>query len=399
MKKFLSLLFVFFIFISGASAQMEWTDVPSLKEAYKDYLYIGFATPDRMLKNRMVQNGLNYHADCITMENEFKPDFIFAWQTPTSYKDFTGEDGNIYKVPENFPNFNGMNELMSAAKNAGVKMRGHVLVWHSQTPDWFFRENYQKGKPLVDKNTMNARLEWYIKSVLENVKNWEDENNNGERIIFAWDVVNEAISDGATVNQILRNSNSNWYTIYKSDTFIVNAFRYANKYAPKDVLLVYNDYGCSSIAKNKAISQLIQNIQAAPDARIDAVGMQTHVSIGNPRISGGAGSFESAIQNFLSLGIDVQITEMDLSNGDRPYDGEVQKKAYKEYFEMFLRNRKTPEKNGIMGVTFWGLLDEQSWIYKPNPGSKVYHKPLLFEGGFDTKPAFYGVLEAAESIK
>lgn len=399
MKKILSLFLLLGIFISNAAAQIDWLDAPSLKEAYGEYFYIGFATPDRMLKNRMVQNGLNYHADCITMENEFKPDFIFAWQTPTTYTDFTGEDGNTYKVPKNFPNFNGMNELMANAKKAGVKMRGHVLVWHSQTPDWFFREDYRKGKALVDKDTMNARMEWYIKSVLENVKAWEDKNNDGERIIFAWDVVNEAVSDNPTLKQYLRTNGSNWYSIYKDESFIINAFRYANKYAPKDVLLVYNDYGCSSIAKNKAIMKLVENIKATPDARIDAVGMQTHVSIGNPRISGGLGTFEGAIQNFLSLGVDVQITEMDLSNGDSPYDGEAQRGAYKEYFEVFLRNRKTAEKNGIMGVTFWGLLDEQSWIYKPNNGSKIYHKPLLFEAGFETKPALFGVIDAVESIK
>ena len=254
-----------------------WTDVTGVKEVLKDYFdYFGFCVSyNNTFKEPLLQKGLPIHASCITMENEFKPDFIFAWTKPNKLTEFRGEDGKLYKVPADIPNFKQMDSILSDMKKLGLKMRGHVLVWHSQTPVWFFQKNYSRNgeTDLVNPAEMNARMEWYIKTVLEHVADWEKKNNNGEHMILAWDVVNEAASDNSTETNYLRDeSSSKWFAIYKDVTFIVNAFRYANKYAPKDVELVYNDYGCASPNKNKAICKIIDAIQAAPDARIDAAG-------------------------------------------------------------------------------------------------------------------------------
>lgn len=374
--------------------KVSWMDEPSLAKAYEKYFdYIGFATPlNGVLDQGFVEEGLAYQASSFTMENEFKPDFMFGWQKPGNFKDFVAEDGKTYKVPGNTPVFGNVDRVLRLAQYMGInKMRGHVLVWHSQTPDWLFRENYgDKKSAYVDIPTMNARLEWYIKTVLEHIKEWEDKYNNGERIVTTWDVVNEAASDGATKTQWLR-TDSNWYRIYKSDLFIVNAFRYANKYAPKDVKLSYNDYGCASPIKSEAICKIVEAIQAAPDARIDVVGMQTHVGMNTPVT--GPNSFETSVHKFLARGVDVQITEMDIGQDGQKYKSEALKAKYKEFFKMFIANRKTDEKNGICGITLWGIVDERSWIYN-NGGTKQH--PLLFEGNYTCKPAFYGVLEAAE---
>ena len=373
--------------------QTSWMDAPSLAKAYEPYFdYIGFATPmNGVLNDYDVEMGLQHQASCFTMENEFKPDFIFAWQSPKSFTDFVAEDGKTYKVPVNTPPMNSVATILRIAKNLELKMRGHVLVWHNQTPDWFFRENFGgKNAPFVDEATMNARLEWYIKTVLEFIKDWEEKYNNGNRIVITWDVVNEAASDSASNSAWLR-TDSNWYRIYKSDRFIVNAFRYANKYAPKDVLLAYNDYGCASYNKCSAILKIVEAIQNAPDARIDVVGMQAHVGMGT-KISG-AGSFETSVQRFIEQGVDVQITELDIGSDGQKYNSEMLKLKYHDFFEMFINNRKTEDKNGIRGVTLWGIVDERSWIYNSN-GSKQH--PLLFEKNYVCKPAFYGVLEAAE---
>ena len=376
--------------------QKSWTDEPSLAEAYKPYFdYIGFATPlSGVLNNSMVQEGLVHQASCITMENEFKPDFVFAWQKPGNLKDFVAEDGKTYKVPGNTPSMENVASILKIARYLGIKMRGHTLVWHNQTPDWFFRENFGNSKEAyADKATMNARLEWYIKTVLEFVKDWEIKNNNGEHIVIAWDVVNEAASDSATQKLWIR-TNGNWYAIYHDDSYIVNAFRYANKYAPKDVLLAYNDYGCASVAKSDAICKIVDAIRAAPDARIDVVGMQTHVGMNTPVT--GPNSFETSVKKFIAKGVDVQITEMDIGQDGQRYNSERLKAKYKEFFTMFLNNRKTPGNYGIRGVTLWGIIDERSWIYNNN-GTKQH--PLLFSGAYTCKPAFYGVLEAAEEAK
>ena len=100
----------------------------------------------------------------------------------------------------------------------------------------FFKENYSTdaNAAYVDKATMTARQEWYIKSVLDYVRTWEEENNGGKRIITTWDVVNEAVADGAGGKKWLR-EDSDWFRIYQSEEFLLNAFRYANKYAPSDL--------------------------------------------------------------------------------------------------------------------------------------------------------------------
>lgn len=375
-----------------------WTDVTGVKEVLKDYFdYFGFCVSyNNTFKEPLLQKGLPIHASCITMENEFKPDFIFAWTKPNKLTEFRGEDGKLYEVPADIPSFKQMDSILSDMKKLGLKMRGHVLVWHSQTPVWFFQKNYSRNgeTDLVTPAEMNARMKWYIKTVLEHVADWEKKNNNGEHMILAWDVVNEAASDNSTEANYLRDdSSSKWFAIYKDVTFIVNAFRYANKYAPKDVELVYNDYGCSSPNKNKAICKIIDAIQAAPDARIDAAGMQTHISINDS-----AANFEKAVKNFLAKGINVQITEMDVANGASNYNAMKLKDCYKTYFKMFIANRKQPGKKGIEGVTLWGVRDEWTWLNSMHKGHTQY--PLLFnDKNYYCKPAYYGVIEAAEESK
>ena len=376
-------------------AKINWADERSLAQAYAPYFdYIGFATPKAVLQNGQVIKGLEHQGSCFTMENEFKPDFMFAWQKPSKLKDFTGEDGKTYKVPENTPVLENIGTILKIAKYTNLKMRGHVLVWHAQTPDWFFRENYGSNTAkYVSQDEMNARLEWYIKTILEYIKDWEDKYNEGKRIVVTWDVVNEAASDNASESSWLR-SDSNWYGIYKSDKFIVNAFRYANKYAPKDLLLAYNDYGCSSVAKCAAICKIVDAIQAAPDARIDVLGMQSHIGMNTPIT--GPNSFETSVQKFIAKGLDVQITELDIGLDGQRYNSEKLKAKYKEFFKMCLANRKNDSKKGIRGITLWGTIDETSWIYNNNG---VKNHPLLFEGNYTCKDAFYGVLEAADEEK
>ena len=375
--------------------QPNWKDVPALKDAYKDYFeYFGFAVPENQLKDKKLMEGLSWQASCFTCENECKPDFIFNWAKPTSLVDFVAEDGKTYQVPPSLAGFKRLGEILTIARDNGMKMRGHVLVWHGQTPDWFFKQNYSSDGAMVDKATMTARQEWYIKSVLEFVKTWEEENNNNQRIIITWDVVNEACTDGSWEDNPLRTA-SPWFAIYGDDTFIVNAFRYANKYAPKEVQLAYNDYSSYSPAKTKAICRVVQDIQAARDARIDVVGMQSHVSMSYPTIN----DYEKAVQQFVALGVNVQVTEMEIAFGGRLVSQEILKERYIEYFKMFLKNRKTAGKHGISGITLWGTKDEVSWIRNNSDEMNKVQRPLLFEKDYECKPAFFGVLETAQNYK
>lgn len=376
-------------------AAESWLDAPGIYEAYKnDFDYFGFAvTLNGELNTMEGPEGISHHANCITMGNELKPDFLFNWASFRETEDFVAEDGKTYQMPYGLPIFNNLNLILKICKLYNLQLRGHVLVWHSQTPDWFFREDFGRNgnSNYADPATMTARQEWYIKTVLGYVNDWEVKNNKGNHIITTWDVVNEAVSDSASESRYLR-EDSNWYRIYKDDTFIINAFRYANKYAPADVLLCYNDYNCYQPNKTRGICKVIDAIRATPDARVDVVGMQSHVSISYPGIT----SYETAIKTFLAKDIDIQVTELDIANGNQAYIPSILKEKYKDYFKLFKKYKKTETSNGIRGVTIWGLTDNKTWLndlaqYKDNT-----QYPLLFNKDFTCKPALYGILEAAE---
>ena len=167
--------------------QVEWIDesVPSLKEAFSDYydsfgLAVGYRNE---LESSYVQQGLAKHVDSITMGNEFKPQFLFGWWQDgirnTTLTDFTASNGLTIKVPASL-DFNTADNCLKICKDNGLKMRGHVLTWHAQTPDGFFAENYEPIYNDSKKNTlknpvspavMTARHEWYIKTYLLMLQN------------------------------------------------------------------------------------------------------------------------------------------------------------------------------------------------------------------------------------
>lgn len=408
--------------------------VPSLKETYKDYFdYIGMEANSNNLPTQAVLDGLKKHASTTTMENELKPQSIMGWwnNEPTVDGTFTSSKGVKIKTPK----LNGLNNVgkyLNYCKTAGIKMRGHVLVWHSQTEECFFTEDYKKPvyadanngtiKNKASKEEMDARLEWYIKTVLEYVNNWEKENNNGEHIIWAWDVVNEAMADDAeqavTANWLRGSTSgtknkapnatdiapasggsngSRWYQAFESEEYIINAFRYANKYAPKDIKLCYNDYNefmdYSEGWKTTAICHIVEKIKAhEADAelptRFDAVGMQSHLRLSWPSLS----DYEKTIKRFLNLGVDIHVTELDVTASS---NSEC-KKFYGDYFNIIKNyGNKCTDYNGhkITSVTLWGINDENSWI---NRGGNY---PLLFTKIGDkyyAKDAFQAVIDAVK---
>ena len=390
---------------------VSWMDAPSLKEAYAGKIdYIGMSVqwnwPVAEYATTKIQSGLQRHFNSITMGNEMKPDEFLGTYTvkePQSFEDFTDSYGTTIKVPKNHLQFGVVDQCLNASKNIGAKMRGHVLVWHSQTADWFFKEDYKSSGKLVDKATMTARQEWYIKSVLEYIKAWEDKNNGGKRIVYCWDVVNEAANDGGTK---LRDGGSNWYSIYKSDEFIVNAFRFANKYAPKDVLLAYNDYNEYNDEKRAMILKIIESVKSHQNdetlpTRIDVLGMQSHLKHGDPSID----DYEKSVKAYLATGLDVHITELDIgarSKADANNDEKL-KQAYKDCFEMYLRNAKKGSEPGITSVTIWGINDGSTWLNNEDQQKWLNYvkpqRPLLFNDKYCAKPAFYGVLEAAQEAE
>lgn len=376
-----------------------WLDEPSLKEAYRGKIdKLGFSVSQQELNNTNIQAGLKHHVDTITMGNEFKPQFMFGWNGINANTKFTSSKGKEITVPSTLGGFGTMDSILKTVKDLGLTMRGHVLVWHSQTPNFFFKDNWTDSGKTVDKETMDARQEWYIKTVLEHVTEWENKNNDGKHIVWAWDVVNEAIADG---NGGGLRTESNWYNIYGSNEFIINAFRYANKYAPKDVILCYNDYNEYETAKMNGICNLLDAIIAKENdetlpTRIDAMGMQAHASVNIP-----ASTIETAVKKYIAKGLDIHVTELDIAT-EVENNQTTLAQRYKEYYNVYLKNRKTSAKNGVSSVTIWGLRDEDTWLNTQSQmqwHGNVKQYPLLFKGGkYYCKPAFYGVLEAGQEF-
>lgn len=410
---------------------------PSLKETYEDTFDsfglaceygnfgTGWGTPVELYYDE-VQNGLKKHVDSMTLGNELKPQFMLCWWAKgdgakESLTSFTASNGQTIQVPKTIQGLSRLNDILTILKKNNLKMRGHVLTWHSQTPDDFFAEGYSakyNGELIsnpVSKKVMTARHEWYIKTILEYVNDWEAENGygTGNHIIWTWDVVNEAIADDATTTAYLRGSTSGtkgktpadggsrWYQIYQSDEFIVNAFRFANAYAPADVPLAYNDYNeymdysdgwkttgilnlIESIKKGEA--QTIKGKSVAP--RIDVMGMQSHVNPYWPGVS----EYEKALKRYLAAGVDVHVSEFDIaatSTGSA-------KSAYSDYFKMLKKYGKNYSgTNKITNVTIWGLNNENSWISKD--GTQY---PLLFNkinNEYIPNDSFDAVIEAAKN--
>ena len=440
-----------FLMAQESRSKKDWRDssVPSFYETYKnDFDYVGLAvsygnfgikrvgsnkyTANYMHDNSWgtpmelyypeVRQGVKKHSNTVTVGNELKPQFLLAWWSnkdggKQGKVDFTASNGKTIKVPRNFNNEKLIYAVLNNCKDMDVQVRGHVLEWHSQTPDDFFAVDYKaetKNGLLtnpVDKETMTARQEWYIKTVLGCVAAWEEANGYGEgnHIIWAWDVVNEACADDAsdslwlrgatsqTKNKSPENGGSRWFQIYGNEEYIVNAFRFANAYAPKDVKLCYNDYNEYASEKTKGICKLIKKIQTGKakkvngqlvSPRIDVMGMQSHLGATWP----GVPSYEKALKQYLSLGVDVHVTELDFSATTQ--DSAV--KAYKDFFEMIQNyGNKGSGKNKIECVTIWGLNNEDSWKNPNSKGETTY--PLLFTKQNDiyyTNEAFWAVIRA-----
>lgn len=323
----------------------------------------------------------------VTMENEMKPDTLLG------NKPVIGEDGFpvlSFTVPDMV-----LKEIKAYNDTAGrdgrkIMVRGHVLVWHSQTPEWFFHEEYNVDKPYVDKQTMLARMENYIKQVMEH---YESEDSEYRGMIYAWDVVNEAVND---TDGGMR-TDSSWFRVFYSFDYVEWAFVYANQYAPAHIKLFYNDYNDINPKKADGICKLIEQIKSNPEARIDGMGMQGHYDMNFSDVL-----FKQSARKYAAVVDEIQITELDLK-ASTGFDGtdmeeEYQKQAdvYKSLYDAVksLKQEGVP----ITAIVFWGTDDRHSWLQSANAaggsadGTRV-QCPLLFDKDYQKKPAFWAFVD------
>ncbi len=270
--------------------------------------------------------------------------------------------------------------LIAFAEQHGLAIRGHTLVWHNQTPAWVFTG--ADGQPMTataeDKALLLARLENHIRNVAAHYGT----------DIGVWDVVNEVI-DEAQADGMRR---SPWYTVTGLD-FLRTAFRVAREVAPHATLII-NDYNTNVPAKRDALYALVARLQAE-GVPIDGVGHQMHINVSWPSIA----ETEAMLKKFQPLGVEQQITEMDVSiytsNGESfpapPAERLAQQATvYRDMFALFRRYAAD-----ITSVTLWGLADDNTWL-DTFPVTRK-DAPLLFDTRLQAKSAYWGIVGAPPS--
>ena len=330
-------------------------DVESLKDAFNSFFKIG--TSVSPFEFGQGAEFIKKHFNSITPENELKPDSIINQQACQS-------QGNNVNTQVRFGS--GTQTTLKFCEDNGIPLRGHTFVWYSQTPDWFFKENFNSGGNYVSSNIMDQRLESFIKNTFELIA-----SSYPRLQVYAYDVANELfLNDGGGMRGA---DNSNWVRIYGDDSFVIKAFTYARKYAPKGCKLFLNDYNEYIPAKTNDIYNMAMKLKEL--GVIDGIGMQSHLDVGYPSAS----VYKTALEKFISTGLEVQITELDITTNNFS----SQASLYKEIFRLAVNN-----KNSITALTVWGTNDSVSWRRNQNP--------LLFSQGYQPKEAYYAVIEVAK---
>lgn len=337
-----------------------------LKEAFAEDFTVGVAINMGALNDSDRMKSVCDHFSSITMENEMKPESLMDWEASEK-----SSDG----MPE--IKTKTLDQILSTAKENNIPLRGHTLVWHNQTPEWFFSKDYEPSKGPAGKGEMRKRMEAYIKKVLT----YCQENYPG--VVYAWDVVNEAMADEGGYR-----TKSRWYEIYGDESYIEDAFTFARKYADPEVKLFYNDYNEYMPAKREMITATVKKLKEK--GVLDGVGMQSHWDMDYPTTD----LIDAALEKYGAIeGLEIQLTEIDMHNTDDSEEGlRAQADRYKQFFQTILQADRTGKAN-ITNVTFWGVTDEDSWLTNFK-GETSY--PLLFHGEMEKKPCYDSILEAAQ---
>jgi endo-1,4-beta-xylanase len=344
----------------------------SLKDAFAGKFYIGTALNSRQITGeeptevQVVKEQFN----AIVAENCMKSGPIHP------------EEGKFdFSVADQFVDFGVKNNMF---------VTGHTLIWHSQAPRWFFKDDSGND---VSREVLIERMKNHISTVVGRYKGR----------IKGWDVVNEAILDDGSFRK------SKFYQIIGED-FIKLAFQFAHEADP-EAELYYNDYSMAIPAKRNGVVAMVKKLQEE-GVKIDGIGMQCHIGLRYPEIK----DFEESIEAFSALGVNVMITEMDISvlpSPDRNVGAEVSasfeykqkqnpytdglpddanaafEERYLEFFKLFLEH-----KDVISRVTLWGVNDGNSWKNNwPVRGRTDY--PLLIDRNNQPKLVVSKIIEEA----
>jgi endo-1,4-beta-xylanase len=322
----------------GTPANPNGMQVDPLRDAARGAgKLVGAAVQSGFLADGRYSGVLNRHFNYLTAEYEMKWDPI---ERTRGNEDFSGGDA-----------------IVGYAQANGMQVKGHALIWHGSVPSWV------NSLSAAD---LRVAFESHIRSVAQHFRGR----------VYAWDVVNEAVADDGSG---LRD------TVFRQklgDQYIADAFRIARQADPQ-ALLFYNDYGGEGLSpKSNRIYDLVQTLRSQ-GVPIDGVGLQMHITASNPPSDA---SIASNMRRLASLGLSVNISEMDVRIRDLPAQTklETQKSVYHTVVGVCVAEPRCD------GITFWGFTDAHSWI----DAQFGADDPLLFDDQYGAKPAYYGVLDA-----
>ena len=376
MKKTIKTSFVLLLLALGSTtvcAQPQWgmrdDSNGSLKDAYKDYFYIGVAVNKRNVADADQSALVKKEFSSMTAENDMKPGMLHP--------------------KEGVWNWGAADSIANFARQNGIKLRGHCLCWHSQFADWMFTD--KKGRE-VKKEVFYQRLREHIHTVVNRYKD----------VVYAWDVVNEAIADNVRPNFVDGKfepgspyRESRHYKLC-GDEFIAKAFEFAHEADP-NALLFYNDYNECDPGKRDRIYNMVKKMQDA-GVPIHGIGMQGHYNIYGPSEE----DIDAAITKYSQIVKHIHVTELDIrmntemggqlrfSRGEAkpvaPYMNTLLTDQYSRIFKIFRKH-----KDVIDCVTFWNLGDRDSWL-------GVNNHPLPFDENYKRKQAYYAIRDFNTSL-
>ena len=369
MKQTVKLAVALLLAMSSSSVWAQWgapvdpNPNMGMKDAYKDYFMIGVAVNQRNVSDADQIKLINKEFCSITAENDMKPGMIHP--------------------KEGVWDFEKADKIANFCRQNGIKLRGHCLCWHSQFADWMFTD--KKGRD-VKKEVFYERLREHIHTVVNRYKD----------VVYAWDVVNEAISDGGGFGggwgrpgQAPNPYRESRHYKLCGDEFIAKAFEFAHEADP-NALLFYNDYNECDPGKRDRIYNMVKKMQDA-GVPIHGIGMQGHYNVYGPSEE----DIDAAITKYSQLVKHIHVTELDIrmntemggqlrfSRGEaKPVAGYMNTLLTDQYNRIFKIFRK--HKDVIDCVTFWNLGDRDSWL-------GVNNHPLPFDENYKPKQAYYTI--------
>lgn len=303
------------------------------------------------------------HFNQVTAENHMKVEAWYDGQTFRRHPDATA--------------------ILDFAQQNDLAVYGHVLVWHSQTPEWFFQndEGVDLTSSEADKQFMRDRLRTHIVNVAASIAGDYGPFGSDTNPVTAFDVVNEVISDAATPDGL---RTSRWYEIL-GEEYIHLAFQYADEAfngqyaaagADRPVKLFINDYNTEQGGKQDRYYALVERLLAA-GVPVDGVGHQFHSSLTTP-----TAAFTQTLDRFSALGLLQAVTELDTTVGTPVTEAKLIEQGhwYRDAFAAFRAHQAAV--GDLFSVTVWGLTDNRSW--------RSTQAPLLFDSALQAKYAYYG---------